>query len=73
MRWAEHAALMEKQKYTALVRKPEGEKLRGRLSVDVRIIKKWILKKHDGRRVDWIHLAQGRGQWRALVNTVMNL
>jgi hypothetical protein len=22
---------------------------------------------------DWIHLAQDRGQWRALVNTVMNL
>jgi hypothetical protein len=25
----------------------------------------------DGR--DWIELAQGRDQWRALVNTVMNL
>jgi hypothetical protein len=23
--------------------------------------------------MDWIHLAQERGQWRALVNTVMNL
>jgi hypothetical protein len=23
--------------------------------------------------MDWIHLAQGRDQWRALVNTVMNL
>jgi hypothetical protein len=23
--------------------------------------------------VDWIQLAQDRGQWRALVNTVMNL
>jgi hypothetical protein len=22
--------------------------------------------------MDWIHLAQDRGQWRALVNTVMN-
>jgi hypothetical protein len=22
---------------------------------------------------DWIHLVEGRGQWRALVNTVMNL
>jgi hypothetical protein len=23
--------------------------------------------------VDWIHLAQDRGMWRALVNTVMSL
>jgi hypothetical protein len=23
--------------------------------------------------VDWMHLAQDRGQWRAVVNTVMNL
>jgi hypothetical protein len=23
--------------------------------------------------VDWFHLAQGRVQWRAVVNTVMNL
>jgi hypothetical protein len=23
--------------------------------------------------VDWFHLAQGRDQWQALVNTVMNL
>jgi hypothetical protein len=23
--------------------------------------------------VDWIHLAQGRNQWRALVSTGMNL
>jgi hypothetical protein len=23
--------------------------------------------------VDWIHLAQDRGQWPALVNTIVNL
>jgi hypothetical protein len=25
------------------------------------------------RDADWIHLAQGRDQWKALVNTVMNV
>jgi hypothetical protein len=23
--------------------------------------------------VDWVHLAQGRDRWRAVMNTVMNL
>jgi hypothetical protein len=31
---------------------------------------KWII---GWSGVDWIDLAQGRDQWRALVNTVMNL
>jgi hypothetical protein len=35
------------------------------IKIDLREMK-WV-------RVHWIHLAQDRDQWRALVNTVMNL
>jgi len=31
------------------------------------------LTETGGEVEDWIHLAQNRDQWRALVNTVMNL
>jgi hypothetical protein len=34
---------------------------------------KTYLEEIGGNGVDWIHLAQGRVQWRDLVNTVMNL
>jgi hypothetical protein len=59
--------------YRILVGKPEGQRPLGRprcrwvnnIKIDLREIG-W-----DG--VDWIELAQVRDQWRALVNTVMNL
>jgi hypothetical protein len=31
------------------------------------------MKRGGWEGVDWIHLAQDRDQWQALVNTVMNL
>jgi hypothetical protein len=40
--------------------------------VDVRMGSERILRRLAGS-VEWIQLAQGRGRWRALVNTVMNL
>jgi hypothetical protein len=34
-------------------------------------ILKWILERYDV--MEWIDMAQDRNQWRALVNTVLNL
>jgi hypothetical protein len=34
---------------------------------------KYTLGRLLGRGVEWIHLAQDRGCWRAVVNAVMNL
>jgi hypothetical protein len=56
-----------------LVGRPEGKRPLGRprrrwednIKMDLREI--WI----DG--ANWIHLAQDRVQWRACINTVMNL
>jgi hypothetical protein len=31
------------------------------------------LRETEWSRMDWIDLAQDRGQWRALVNTILNL
>jgi hypothetical protein len=33
----------------------------------------WTLGKSVGGGVEWIHLAQDRDRWRAVVNAVMNL
>jgi hypothetical protein len=59
--------------YRILVGKPEGKRPLGRprrgwmdnIKMDLREIR-W-----DGG--DWIELAQDRDQWRALMNTVLNL
>jgi hypothetical protein len=59
--------------YNILVGKPEGNRPLGRprrrwednVRMDVREI--------GCKDVDWMHLVQDRDQWRAVVNTVMNL
>jgi hypothetical protein len=75
MRWARYVARMGEKRnaYRILVGKSEGKSPLGRprrrwvdnIKIDLREIG-W-----DG--MDWIDLAQYRNQWRALVNTVMNL
>jgi len=55
-----------------LVGKPEGKRSLGKLRHG------WENITMDLREIgledrDWIHLAQDRNHWRALVNTVMNL
>jgi len=59
--------------YNILVGKPEGKKPVGRLSRRWEDNIKLYIKETGWEGVDWMHLVQGRGQWRGLVNTVINL
>jgi hypothetical protein len=75
MRWAGHVALMGEVRgaYNILVGRPDGRRPPGRPR------RRWEENNKMDRReiglgdVDWIHLAQDRDRWRALVNTVMSL
>jgi hypothetical protein len=42
-------------------------------AVNTLLVYKMDLREIGFGNVDWIHLAQDRDRWRALVNTVMNL
>jgi hypothetical protein len=75
MRWVGHVARMREGRfvYRVLVGRPEGKRPLGRPR------RRWEDNlKMDHReigidRANWIQLAQYRVQWRACVNTVMNL
>jgi hypothetical protein len=74
MSWAGKLARMAKRNaYRILVGKPEGKipprRPRCRWVDNIKI----DLRETGWDGLDWIDLAQDRDQWRAPVNTVMNL
>jgi hypothetical protein len=75
MRWAAHVARMGEGRnvYTVFMRKPKGKRPhkrpRRRWEDEIRM----DLRETGWGCVEWIHLAQDRDRWRALVNAVMNL
>jgi hypothetical protein len=75
MKWVGHVAHMGEVRnvYRVLVGKPEGksplERPRHRWEDGI----KMDLKEIGCGGVEWIHLAQDRDRWRAVVNAVMNL
>jgi hypothetical protein len=75
MRWAGNVARMGEVRnaYNILVGRPKGRRPLGRPSRRWEDNIKMDLREIGFGDVDWIHWAQDRGRWRALVNTVMNL
>jgi hypothetical protein len=75
MRWAVYIARMGKKlnAYRILLGKPEEKRPLGGLRHKSEDNIKIYLRQIRWGCMDWIDLAQVRDQWRALVNTVMNL
>jgi hypothetical protein len=75
MIWAGHVARMGEGKnvYRVLVGKPEGKRPLGRARTRWEDGIKMDLGEIGWGVVEWIHLAQDRDHWRAIVNAVMNL
>jgi hypothetical protein len=75
MRWEGHVARMREVRgaYNILVGRPEGRRPLGRPSCRWEDNIKMDLREIGFGDVDWIHWAQNRNRWRALVNMVMNL
>jgi hypothetical protein len=59
--------------YNILVGNPEGRRILGRPRRRWEDNIKIDLREIEFGDVDWIHLAQDRDRWRALVNTAMRL
>jgi len=59
--------------YIILVGKSKGKRPLGKRRCRRKDNIRMGLRKTEWEGVDWTHLAQDRDQWRAPVNTVMNL
>jgi hypothetical protein len=70
-----HEARMGQKRnaYRILVGKPKGKRPLGRPRRRLVDNIKIDLREIEWNGVDWIDLAQDKDQWRALLNTVMNL
>jgi hypothetical protein len=77
MRWAGNIAHMEEKRnvriYRVLEGKPEGLRPLGRPRHRWEVDNRMYLREIGWDGLDWVHLAQDKDQWRALLNTVMNL
>jgi hypothetical protein len=75
MRWAGHVALTAdmRNEYKILIVKPEGKRQLGRPRHIWKGNSKMDVTEIVCVGLDWIHLAQDRDQWLALVNIVMKL
>jgi hypothetical protein len=59
--------------YSILVGKSKGKRPLGRLRRRWRNKVRMDLREIGWEGVDWMHMDQDRDQWRAVVNTAMNL
>jgi hypothetical protein len=75
MRWVGHVAHMGEGRnvYRVLVGKPQGKRPLERPRCRWEDGIKMDLREIGWGGVEWIHLAQDRYRWRAVVNAVMNL
>jgi hypothetical protein len=75
MRWAGNVAYMRENwnAYIVLVGNQEGKQSLGRPRSRLENNIKTDLREIERAGMDWIDLAQDRDQWRALMNSVMNL
>jgi hypothetical protein len=75
MRWAGLVARIgaKRNAYRILVGKPKGKRPLGRPRCRLVNNIKMDLREIEWSGMDWLYLAQDRGQWWALVNKVMKL